>query len=859
MIRNITALIISVSVCGFHSLFATEYINNFDSPECIRQTAFSNFQKGKCKSSIVQQDGHKALKLSRDASDGYSALRFSRIKFPVKKGEILNASVKFLNNARKANFHIYLQPGNKRLRTGSSVRSKWQTLKIENWTADKDYEEMDIRLWCDGKGDVFFDDLKVKSEKLAEEWTYNQSFEDSVFLKKCGMTNWGKGVAEAKLSNEFVRDGKNTLELSRKNPDGYSCLKLPPINLPIKKGKVVTVKVWCVNFCQRGSMHVELYPKRKRLRTGLSGMVEWGETLKVKFQADRDYNQLHIKLWVSGKGKVFFDKLQVTVGGKDTLNEEIVPPCKNKVSDLPAAVTAKEIILFRTPASQKVYPNYIPSRDELIDSPLKLSLAAGEERLLALGICSNKFTGNIDAGLKSFSGLKTKCYRPKMQKLRTEMKSSDYTVGPKILEPNKPLVLDKSKSGQFIFSFKADKNQPTGIKKGEIVLSSAGKVLAKLPIEVEVLPFKLVNPPVQRLMWAGWVFSKFGHNQKKLEACLRDMKDHGMTTVEGALIPHLRFKDDDVEVDCSNLKIRIASFHNVFDTKVMMIKGANNIGSAVCRSINPKWADNIPSRSINPGLKDSKRWKLFDKAYAVWTDFLIKADIEPYMYVYDEPGGHVWRNQAIETISHCKQVRPKAKIAITTTMEFAETMNKEINVNVFPYYAEFSPVKARRFCKDNNDIFWVYGQCWSNSPRSAEVLRYEAGFYAWAIRTQGIGWWCYMYPVEDPYNDFDGKSQDFMMTYMTAEGMVPTLNWEAIAEGINDMKYLYTLEAAIKKAGSTNSKAVQDAKKLLTEIKRNIPMKAVYILSPSSIKYILNAKQMDIWRSRIIKALKSLN
>ena len=43
---------------------------------------------------------------------------------------------------------------------------------------------MDIRLWCDGKGDVFFDDLKVKSGKLAEEWTYKQSFEDTSFSEK---------------------------------------------------------------------------------------------------------------------------------------------------------------------------------------------------------------------------------------------------------------------------------------------------------------------------------------------------------------------------------------------------------------------------------------------------------------------------------------------------------------------------------------------------------------------------------------------------------------------------------------------------------------------------------------------------
>ena len=70
-----------------------EYTNDFDSSECISRTAFSNFQKGKCTKAIVPQDERKVLKLSRDVADGYSALRFSRVKFPVKKGEILNASV----------------------------------------------------------------------------------------------------------------------------------------------------------------------------------------------------------------------------------------------------------------------------------------------------------------------------------------------------------------------------------------------------------------------------------------------------------------------------------------------------------------------------------------------------------------------------------------------------------------------------------------------------------------------------------------------------------------------------------------------------------------------------------------------
>ena len=81
-----------------------------------------------------------------------------------------------------------------------------------------------------------------------------------------------------------------------------------------------------------------------------------------------------------------------------------------------------------------------------------------------------------------------------------------------------------------------------------------------------------------------------------------------------------------------------------------------------------------------------------------------------------------------------------------------------------------------------------------------------SGFYLWKSKLDGIFPYCYqMLNTEDPYDDFTpwewcGKKwRPHLVTYPSKEGPIDTLQWEAIIEGINDMKYIATLESYIDK------------------------------------------------------------
>jgi hypothetical protein len=66
-----------------------------------------------------------------------------------------------------------------------------------------------------------------------------------------------------------------------------------------------------------------------------------------------------------------------------------------------------------------------------------------------------------------------------------------------------------------------------------------------------------------------------------------------------------------------------------------------------------------------------------------------------------------------------------------------------------------------------------------------------------------------------PWDDFDSKVyRSVCYTYPTVDGVVGTLQWEAVREGIDDMRYLATLRATIeaaRRSGNEQAKAYAEA------------------------------------------------
>ncbi|MFC2149313.1 glycoside hydrolase domain-containing protein [Candidatus Auribacterota bacterium] len=94
---------------------------------------------------------------------------------------------------------------------------------------------------------------------------------------------------------------------------------------------------------------------------------------------------------------------------------------------------------------------------------------------------------------------------------------------------------------------------------------------------------------------------------------------------------------------------------------------------------------------------------------------------------------------------------------------------------------------------------------WQINKERPKTARFMCGFYLWKSKLDGICPCGYqVYNIKDPYDDFTPfvekgmKWRPHFVAYPSKEGPVDTLQWEACREGIDDMKYIATLENNIR-------------------------------------------------------------
>ncbi len=100
-----------------------------------------------------------------------------------------------------------------------------------------------------------------------------------------------------------------------------------------------------------------------------------------------------------------------------------------------------------------------------------------------------------------------------------------------------------------------------------------------------------------------------------------------------------------------------------------------------------------------------------------------------------------------------------------------------------------------------------------------EIYRRGMGLRLWGLDLDGTCTWVWQGSANHTWNDFDYSStRDFNMTYATTNGVIDTIQWEGYREGIDDLRYLATLEYLLGFV-SPFSQARQDAEAYLDWLK----------------------------------------
>ncbi|MDP8262991.1 MAG: hypothetical protein P9M13_06790 [Candidatus Ancaeobacter aquaticus] len=321
--------------------------------------------------------------------------------------------------------------------------------------------------------------------------------------------------------------------------------------------------------------------------------------------------------------------------------------------------------------------------------------------------------------------------------------------------------ISKETSKQFWITVKIPDDAKTGKYKGAVDVFISGKKNKSIELKVNVLPFKLVDPKKDFLIYYRAKLDPNSgveyENEKDFIKQIENIKAHGFT---GASI-------------YSGKK---------YLTKILMLYQDVGFTSRIPYLGGPR--DVV--KTNNAIIKKNK--------------------LLPLMYYgLDEPNNPKKAEQCRDMF-----LRIKEQGGVTTTAikkKYADMIWDSIDVPIYslcdPEIDAYIKGLNEGTINKNKKKELYYWQINKERPKTA---RFMSGFYLWKSKLDGIFPYCYqMLNTEDPYDDFTpwewcGKKwRPHLVTYPSKEGPIDTLQWEAIIEGINDMKYIATLESYIDK------------------------------------------------------------
>ena len=142
--------------------------------------------------------------------------------------------------------------------------------------------------------------------------------------------------------------------------------------------------------------------------------------------------------------------------------------------------------------------------------------------------------------------------------------------------------------------------------------------------------------------------------------------------------------------------------------------------------------------------------------------------------------------------------------------------------------------------------YWCYPNHISGENDHTPTLgaRMTYGFGFWQSGYRALIPWIYQADIGDPWNYLDGSAQDFFNRTADDGAPIPVTLWEAYREGIDDHRYLFTLENAIARAEAAGLKeAAAQARDVIRRLHDAIAVQPKY-----KNDGLWAAEAFDAWR-----------
>lgn len=324
---------------------------------------------------------------------------------------------------------------------------------------------------------------------------------------------------------------------------------------------------------------------------------------------------------------------------------------------------------------------------------------------------------------------------------------------------------------QFLISIPVPADTPAGTYQGAIRVRDRNTTLLELGVEIEVLDLDLMEPSRNAMLWyRGTINCHHPHHYVRPDVFriqLKDIYDHGFRSI------------------------------SLWETDTARLQEALDIAQSVgfCGDV----------------IMDGFREPLWSSV-----DF---GKLRPVAYVSDELDAHADRLDGhVAAMHHAMNhgVRTMASVLDWRTIERTLTRTAGIRPDVVSVYAPENQTRLALPAAEKGDAgIYYYWQAHMEKPLLHRLL---AGLLYWKSGVDGISPYCYQHLPGFPYSPFDdfdpwdpsthhdplGRHfKDHMATYPARRGVIHTLQWKGLADGLTDLRYLTTLNSAIESAESS--------------------------------------------------------
>ena len=354
-----------------------------------------------------------------------------------------------------------------------------------------------------------------------------------------------------------------------------------------------------------------------------------------------------------------------------------------------------------------------------------------------------------------------------------------YRIGPQALVHTGPSRLADGRTAFWWATIHVPDNARPGRYEGQLTFTARDAEACSVEVVLDVLPFRLASPPNRHV---GFFWSPAGYlmdPETSIEQQFEDMQRHGVTGLQsygfGArFVPRA---DGGCEYDFT-----------AFDRLVRLKRRYGIVGPIpvfkAWHQVAQTLGVEIRSEAFEAGVADFYG--------AAWAEAKRRGWPEIYFYPWDEPGG-----DALETTKYLceliKRVVPEAKTFITCADHSAQVLDDWLDVRCYASLTEQRVAETRAA----GDVPFEYGGVYGGS---AFQLRYNCGFRFWKTGAVGKYMWVYAWAKGNPWFDLDNTMRETGAVYPGEDVPIPIPAYEGVREGVDDLRYVYTLRQAIDDA-----------------------------------------------------------